>query len=238
MTSVRAPAPNLAFEILPDLRLIVSWQTAANPTDVEWDEYCRAIWRARAGRPLRGYIVTEGGHPNIAQQRRLRAGLGPVSDPVAIVSSSSALRFVAAASRFFNPTVRCFSPDQGERAFAHLGLAPHEGVLVARVIERLRRRVLDADAGAATPVVPNGTRAPRSFDESGDVPITKASVAPSLPSRSHRAPRVSSGSVPGPAPSSMVRHPSSPPKRDDDPMSTTEYGTAGGARPGTTKRRA
>jgi hypothetical protein len=142
---------NLLFETLEDLRLVVSYQTPVNPTDAEWDAWLAATGEiARKATEFRLLVVTEGGRPNKSQTERLAAvkremernGGKKMSEPLtAIITSSAALRFVVSVMMFMNPAIRCFSPAERDRAYAHIALTRVEGTSVDAALERLRASV-------------------------------------------------------------------------------------------------
>lgn len=58
-----------------------------------------------------------------------------------IISTSLGYRLMASALIFINPTIRCFSPTDTQRAFDYLALTPRERERVSAVIERLNHRL-------------------------------------------------------------------------------------------------
>lgn len=142
---------NLVFETLEDLRLVVSYQTTANPTDAEWDAWLTAttaLWKKTS--EFRLLVVTEGGHPNKSQVERVgetkrqqeRTGARKLSEPrTAIISGSGVLRFIASIMMFLNPRIRCYSPSQRDEAYAHIGLTPAQRGVAERAVERLRAKL-------------------------------------------------------------------------------------------------
>jgi hypothetical protein len=140
----------MAFELVDELRLLVSYQTTAHPTDAEWDAYLATV-RILESRPEdhRTLAVTEGGHPSGSQQARLRACVGKRATRVALISSSVSLRFVASAIALVIPNIRCFSPAQRSAAFAHLGLRPSDWVIVEARVAELREQLERVSNSAA-----------------------------------------------------------------------------------------
>jgi len=144
--------PHLAFEVLADLRLLVSSQSEENPTDAEWDAWLLAAdtLGELPGR-FRLLVLTEGGRPTREQLGRLSARkraaeekLGKKqSEPLAaLVTSSTATRFIVSALTFVNPAIRCFAPTSLAEAYTHLGLTDPERKSAAAAIERLRAIVV------------------------------------------------------------------------------------------------
>ena len=139
---------NLVFEVLTEARLIVSCQTGGVPTDREWDNWLTStanlMYRFNTCRLL---VISERGHPTGAQVERLRQtgkrlrASGHGYPPTAIISPSSALRLFVNALMLINPSIRCYSPEDRERAFGHLGLLRSECDGAVLVIDRLRRQL-------------------------------------------------------------------------------------------------
>ena len=139
MGSIR---PSLAFEVDQTLELLVSYQGPRNPSDEEWKDYLAVLAQLhRAPTNYRYFTVSEGGHPSGAQQAKVKAVVNGRTPAVAIVSSSIAIRFVGSVLALVNPKVQCFRPDQVERAYAHIALAPRHVPRLEAVVARLRARV-------------------------------------------------------------------------------------------------
>ncbi len=137
----RSVSSSLVFETLWDLRLLVSYQGPADPTDAEWSNWivaADALWKKAP--EFRLLVVTEGGHPTRQQLDRLRSAKR--SEPLTvIISSSTLLYFVASIVALFNPHVDCFSPAHRDRAYSRIGLAPEERPAVDATISRLRQKL-------------------------------------------------------------------------------------------------
>lgn len=133
---------NLAHEALADLRLLISCQNANFPSDAEWDNWLSTARNLhhQVG-AFRLLVVTPGGHPTKAQLERLRATNRDTNPTTAIISSSRAYRFMASALTFINPSLRCFSTIETEKAFDYLALTQGERERVSEVIERLNRQL-------------------------------------------------------------------------------------------------
>jgi hypothetical protein len=135
--------PNLVFESLSDLRLLVSYLTERPPSDGEWDAWIGAAHALRElHRDFRLLVISEGGHPNLAQMERLRAAkrseprTAIVSDSPVLHALGSLLNFV----KFFNPQLRLFAPTDRAGAYSHIGLNPRECLVAEMAVDRLRRR--------------------------------------------------------------------------------------------------
>jgi hypothetical protein len=137
----RSVSSNLVFETLSELRLLISYQGVADPTDAEWSKWIAAadaLWKE--GPAFRLLIVTEGGHPTKQQLDRVR--IAKRSEPLTvIISSSTLIHFVASVVALFNPHVHCFSFEQRNRAYSRIGLAPNECTAVDAAISRLRHKL-------------------------------------------------------------------------------------------------
>ena len=130
--------PNLAFEFLPDLDLMVVHHLETGPADGEWDELLAAMATPlRSGR-FRSIVISEGAHPTQAQQARMNALVRGQPARVAVLCSAGAVRFVVSVFALVNREVKAFSPREYENAFAHLDVAPLERAGVLGVIQRLR----------------------------------------------------------------------------------------------------
>lgn len=141
LSTMATGKPNLVFETLVDERLMVSCQTRFNPSDVEWEKWIRAaaLLEQRVG-IMRLLVVSAGGHPTRAQLDRLRAQ--NKSNPLtSVISSSSALRFLASVFTFINPAIRCFSPSELENALLHIGLSGVSQEHARGALERLERQL-------------------------------------------------------------------------------------------------
>jgi hypothetical protein len=139
---------NLVFEVVTEARLVVSCQFGGVPTDHEWDNWLAStthlLCRFNTCRLL---VLSERGHPTGAQIERLRAtgrrmlekGYG--YPQTAIISTSAAMRLFVNALMCINPTIRCFSPADRQKAFDHLGLARDEANRAVVAMDRLRARL-------------------------------------------------------------------------------------------------
>jgi hypothetical protein len=133
----------MVFRLLPNVHLCVSGTD--DPTDDEWTGYIdavRAKMKTGAALPrMRTLVFTDGGGPNAAQRKLMNAMLDGRSTPVALVSSSVAVRSVTVALAWFNKQIRSFTPDQVTEAFAFLGVPPDEHAAIWVVVHALRREL-------------------------------------------------------------------------------------------------
>jgi hypothetical protein len=147
---VDAPAsPNMGFEFLPKLDLMVLVQLEKSPTDAEWDAYLQAIAEPLRRNLLRCVVITEGASPTREQQGRMNALMKGQLVLVAVVSPSTGVRFVVSVLALVNRAIKSYSPRDYEAAFSHLGLAVAERVSVAESIDRVRLRLISADRGTS-----------------------------------------------------------------------------------------
>jgi hypothetical protein len=138
-----AKGRTLVYEVIADLRLVVSCQPKGLPTDAEWNRWLTAVEGLQSQyKQIRLLVASDGGHPTHAQSERLRArnNTNPLT---AIVSSSRSLRFLNSALTFINPRIRCFSPSELANALEHLGVAYADQERVRMAIEELQRQLLD-----------------------------------------------------------------------------------------------
>jgi hypothetical protein len=141
---------NLVFEYLADLQLMVLYQGVTQASDRDWDAYLEVMRQAfQSGGMARSLVVTEGAYPTRSQQSRMTAIVGSRVPRVAVISSSTPLRFVVSILALLNRNVSCFDPSQREAAFRHLLLNPSEQALAQATIERLRRSMTLAATTAA-----------------------------------------------------------------------------------------
>ncbi len=132
---------NLAFRVMPEVRLIISRQNRNTPTDEEWEKWFRAAEALHSdSREFRLLVYTEGGRPTRSQLDRIR--LANRTDPLtAIVSPSFSMRAFGSALTFINPTISCFAPRQMAGACAHLGLDPGFADRANAVLVALQRQM-------------------------------------------------------------------------------------------------
>ena len=133
--------PTLVFEWVTDLSLLISCQGVHHPTDAEWDDYLACIPPVATSDPIRVLVLTEGGRPTRAQQRRLEEVTKGSVSPVAVVSKAGALRFVVSVLSFANPNIQSFHPSHLAAAVAHIGLSPSHDERLQRVIDHLQRKL-------------------------------------------------------------------------------------------------
>ena len=129
----------LEFEWVPDANLLVAYHANGSVEDDLWDDYVHAI-HSNLGPNLRCLVWNEGGRPTSDQQRRLVAATEGAKVPVAVVSSSIAVRFVVSALALANRHVRYFSVDQVNAALVYLCKDATQRVAAVAAVERVRKR--------------------------------------------------------------------------------------------------
>jgi hypothetical protein len=147
--------PNLDFEFLPSLNLMVVVQLEKTPTDAEWDAYLAALMGVSRGGSLpRCIVITGGAYPDHGQRERLIALTKGKPSRVAVISPATTVRFAASVLALINRNVKSYSPKEHDAAFSHVGLARADRAIVEACIERLRREL------TSTPPVPVGHQPP------------------------------------------------------------------------------
>ena len=131
-----APRQGLVFEFLAKEKILISYQ-GPDATPEEWDRYI-AMMRTISTEPdLRFLVLVEGPPPTAANQRRV-SQLIQRDWPVALVSSSAAMRFVVSAFSLVNRSIRFFLPAQLSDALVHIHCSTADALAVHDVLERLR----------------------------------------------------------------------------------------------------
>jgi hypothetical protein len=127
----------LVFELLQPSQILLSFQGDA-VSDDEWDRYIHFMSSLTQLPALRILVCVEGSPPSAANQRRISEVVRGRAWKVALVSSSTALRFVVSAFSLINRTIRYFPPEELQRALDHIDCSPDERREVALALERLK----------------------------------------------------------------------------------------------------
>lgn len=106
-------------------RLVVVWHGRSTPTDEEWTAFL-ALLRMQPVGTLRGLVITDGGAPTPSQQLQIARQMGIRPIPVAVVSDSTGVRFVAGTLALVTRLIRTFATHELTAAFAHLELTADE----------------------------------------------------------------------------------------------------------------
>jgi len=136
--------PQLDFEFLPGLDLMILYQTEGTPTDAEWDTYLAAIKGPSKANLLRCLVITEGGHPTQAQRERMTRIVDSKRTRVAVISPAATVRFVVSVLALVNRDIKAFSPKEYHAACSHIGLARVEHESVEVVVGRLRQKLMSS----------------------------------------------------------------------------------------------
>jgi hypothetical protein len=138
------------FEWLPEERVVVLYQGPHEALDSEWDSYIELLGTLRGTGPGRILLYTEGGRPTREQQQRLM-DVPPLGWPIAVVSPSTAVRFVVSVFALELPAIQLFAPEQMEEAIAFVGCAPHVTPAIRAAIDRCKLVLAPAEKIAGVP---------------------------------------------------------------------------------------
>lgn len=131
--------PNLVFEAIESQRLVVSCQTAENPSDRAWDAWLAVVLKMwDESSDLRLLVLTEGGHPTVPQIERMIA-TRRCQPRTAILSGDARTRFVVSTLTFFNRRIHVFPPARLDLAYEHLDIDAGAHRIIQPTIERLTR---------------------------------------------------------------------------------------------------
>lgn len=158
-TVVVANVASFIFEWLPDERVVVVYQGKHEPEDTEWDAYIDLVRSLQGSGTFRVLACSEGGRATREQQQRLMT-VDMTGWLVAVVSPSTAVRFVVSRFALEIPAIKVFSPDQVNEACTYLGCnsGATAAILAARERLRLTLEASATNAGAPNPRQRIGTR--------------------------------------------------------------------------------
>lgn len=140
------PSPTLAFQWLEREKLAVIYQGSQHASQDDWQAYM-AFLRGIADVEHRA-LVYSGCHASRSEQEDLkRATSGRATPRVALISPSTAVRFIATMFTLLNRNLRFFAPADFGAALAHLGCTADETSLVTRTYQDLRDQVEAALGG-------------------------------------------------------------------------------------------
>ena len=138
-------SPTLVFQWLEREKLAVIYQGNQHASQDEWRAYM-AFLRGIANIDHRT-LVYSGCHASRSEQDDIRQATSGIATPrVALISPSTAVRFVATMFTLLNRNLRFFAPSEFGAALGHLGCTPEESQLVTRTYEALRDQV-EASSG-------------------------------------------------------------------------------------------
>ncbi len=126
----------MAFEYLSKEKILLSFN-GPNTTADQWDRYIAQMQSISKVPNPRFLVLVEGPPPSPAVQRRIAEHVQRDAR-VALVSSSTALRFVVSAFSLVNRTIKYFSPAQLPAALAHLDCSELDAQVVYGALERLQ----------------------------------------------------------------------------------------------------
>jgi hypothetical protein len=136
----QSSSPTLVFQWLEREKLAVVYQGSQRASQDEWQAYM-AFLRGIANIEHRA-LVHSGCHASRSEQEELRqATSGSTTPHVALISPSTAVRFIASMFTLLNRNLRYFAPSEFGAALGHLGCTPEETLLVTRAYEGLRDQV-------------------------------------------------------------------------------------------------
>lgn len=136
----RSHRPALVFRWLEREKLIVVYQggQAASPT--EWQAYLEQL-RSIANIEHRALVYSEHHVSRKEQEELKQATRGSAKPRVALISPSTAVRFVASMFTLLNRNLRFFAPSHFDEALLYLACTDREAEAVAAVYKELRAQV-------------------------------------------------------------------------------------------------
>jgi hypothetical protein len=130
------PRQGMAFEMLAKEKILISYQ-GGRASPEEWDRYISFMKTITSTPRVRFLVWVEGSPPTAANQRRI-SELVQRDWPVALVSPSTAMRFVVSAFSLVNRSIRFFAPAQLSDALVHIHCTAADAIAVHDALERLR----------------------------------------------------------------------------------------------------
>jgi len=127
---------NIAYEVIDRLFIVV--YGAKDPTDEEWEAYIKLVQRHGIDRTMQ-LIFTEGGGPTAPQRRYLENILNGRAVPVAVMTSSPAIRVMVTAMSWLNKKIRAFPMTGIADALAYLEIPRSRMELIEREMLKLHR---------------------------------------------------------------------------------------------------
>ncbi|MET0390912.1 MAG: hypothetical protein ABW321_33370 [Polyangiales bacterium] len=139
--------PAIRFEWLARERLLVFCQSGLEPSAEEWKAYVDTLMRVTAT-PIRCFAYSDGGRPTRKQQDAVMSLPGFGDWPIAMVSPSPGIRFMASTVALHTSKFQLFSPSELDEAYLHLGATPEEIGVIEDCVQRLRDQLYE---GTVTP---------------------------------------------------------------------------------------
>ena len=133
-------APQLVSRKLGNL--LILRHSKESPADEEWDACLRLMpTTADELSRLRVLVVTDGGGPTVDQRKRLQRMVQGVAVPIAVVSDSIRIRFVASSVALLTSRIRSFTENEFEEALVYLGMQPDERRTAERYLAEMRAAI-------------------------------------------------------------------------------------------------
>jgi len=132
------PPRGFVWEVLQEERMLVSYSDGPG-SEQQWHDYLVTLNRLQAeqSQALRILAYAADAPPRAALDGIMSAARGK-SWRVALISPSTAVRFVASTFSFVIRTLRFFAPDELAAAFSHLGCDETERRKAGEALARLR----------------------------------------------------------------------------------------------------
>ena len=122
--------------------LLLVRQSAAQPSDAEWDRFLTLLREARPTfERIKILVLTKGGGPSAPQRERLAKTLEGKPVRVALVTDSVKVRFVAAMIALFHKDLRSFLEHEFRRACAHVGMTAEEAIVAERTLDEMGQSI-------------------------------------------------------------------------------------------------
>jgi hypothetical protein len=136
-----AHKPALVFRWLERERLVIVYQGSQPPSGEEWQAYLEQL-RNIADVEHRALVYSEHHISRKEQDELKQATTGSAKPRVALISPSTAVRFVASIFTLLNRNVRFFAPSHFDAALAYLACDEREAEVVTQSYQQLRAQVL------------------------------------------------------------------------------------------------
>jgi hypothetical protein len=137
----RAHKPALVFRWLEHERLVIVYQGSQVPSAAEWQAYLEQL-RSIADIEHRALVYSEHHISRKEQEEIKQATHGSAKPRIALISPSTAVRFVASVFTLLNRNLRFFAPSHFDQALAHLACDEREVEVVTQSYQQLRAQVV------------------------------------------------------------------------------------------------
>jgi hypothetical protein len=123
--------------------------THAEPHDAEWTPYLETATEiAGSGKRMTTLVFTDGGAPTAEQRKPLIQLFKAIKAPIAVVSDTVAIRFVASSLAVVGLKIKGFSTYAWRTAFEHFEIHPDERLAVDRRLIELNKSGFGAKVAA------------------------------------------------------------------------------------------